>query len=89
MRVLAPGLVQVTEGEGDKATTTLYVFTRIFSEFGTAFAVTPIRDPIVTYHVLLNDGDGAEDACDCKGNQAHGHCKHVTLLRVLNKKVGV
>jgi hypothetical protein len=89
MRLLAPGLVQVTEGEGDKARTTLYVYVRVHADFGTGFAVTPIRDPIVTYYVNLNDGDGAEDACDCKGNQAHGHCKHVSFLRAVNRKAGV
>jgi hypothetical protein len=89
IRLLAPGLVQITEGEGDKAKNTLYVYVRVHSDFGTGFAVTPIREPVVTYHVLLNDGDGAEDCCDCPGNQVHGHCKHVSFLRAVNPKGGV
>ena len=47
---------------------------------GRAFRLT--KDFGDTYDVFL-DRFGQNDSCDCRGNEAHGHCKHVAGLNAL------
>jgi hypothetical protein len=62
-----------------------YGLTPIPSDFGTAYHLLKADKgdgPGEEYDVLLN---GPQSSCTCKGNNYHGHCKHVEALTALVK----
>jgi hypothetical protein len=69
-------VVRISEGKK----TDHYLVQRIASDWGTAFEVTKLAAELAPYHVCLA---GADSTCDCKGNQRHGHCRHVEGLTAL------
>lgn len=64
-----------------------YWVEQIPSDFGTAFKLERIEadgSEGDTYHACAeNEQDGY---CDCKGFQAHGHCKHRDLAFAISQK---
>jgi hypothetical protein len=78
------GLFQVTEGK----TIDRYFFRPAASDWGRAFVVEKWQDAtdaqpagvVATYDVCLDDEGGR---CDCRGNERHGHCRHVSGLATL------
>jgi hypothetical protein len=70
------GVVRITVGKS----VTDYILLAVPSDFGRGFLLTKILGEHDAYHVNLN---GSESLCDCKGHEAHGHCKHVEGLAAL------
>src|SRR5262245_55570368 len=61
-----------------------YWVEQIPSDFGVAFRLTKIEPDGKTgdvYHV--NVANAQDTRCDCKGFEAHGHCKHVDCCRAI------
>ena len=69
---------------------TVYLVRFIPSDFGNGavgFEVEKLDADLAaveTYHVHLSDNP-AEVSCDCKGHEAHGHCKHREGIEALRR----
>lgn len=75
----AHGFIEITSGK--KATG--YFLDAIPADFGRGFRLEKDDDDgCEVYHVNINAIHGH---CDCLGNEAHGHCKHVDGIKALLK----
>jgi hypothetical protein len=61
-----------------------YLIQPIASDFGRAVEFRKL-DGIgsTVYHVLIQDGPAGGGTCDCRGFEAHDHCKHRDLVLFL------
>ena len=73
--------LQLVTGKGSRTTSKWYRLTRIESDFGTAFRLTPTMGDVLAsgteYEMIL---DGAETTCTCPGHSYTGGCKHASAL---------
>jgi hypothetical protein len=83
-----PGVLEIRVVSGVKAPRTElyeYLVSPLAADFGKGFLLSRFRAPgeedqPETYQTNV---DGPRSVCSCKGNLAHGHCKHVSALAAL------